>query len=113
MGSEIRKKTKIVRVRVTPEEWSEIENLAATCSLSAPEFMRRLALGYTPKSTLDADHLLVVAKLGADIGRIGGLLKLWLSTESIKNQAFALEVPHLVNELKTLQSKVKEEFKKL
>jgi hypothetical protein len=113
MGSEERKKTKIVRVRVTPEEWSEIEDLAATCSLSVPEFMRRMALSYTPKSTLDAQAIIEMAKINGDLGRVAGLLKLWLSTESKKNEAFNYGIPKLVNELTALKDLLKQKVMRL
>lgn len=113
MGSETRKKTRRVMVRMTPQEWESIEALADTCSLSVPEFMRQMALGFQPKSTQDADHILAVAKLAGDLGRIGGLLKLWLSTDSIKSAAFPLEVPKIINELKLLKDQIGKVFRTL
>lgn len=113
MGSETRKKTALVMVRVTPDEREEIAALAATCSLSVPEFMRRMALSYTPKSTLDAQAIIEMAKINGDMGRVVGLLKLWLSTESKKNEAFNYSIPKLVNELTALKDLLKQKVMQL
>lgn len=113
MGSENRKKTKIARVRLTPEEWNDITSLADTCGLTTPEFMRQMSLGFTPKSNIDAQHRLNVAKQIGDLGRVGGLLKLWLSTDSIKKDAFSLEIPKIVRELKQVKSEIEAEYRKL
>jgi hypothetical protein len=68
-----------LKVRVTPQERAEIERLAAATRLPVATFLRNLGLGYVPKSTLDAQHVRDLLKLGGDIGRLGGLLKLWLA----------------------------------
>lgn len=113
MGSETRKKTRIVRVRVTPQEWDSIESLADTCSLSVPEFMRQMALGYTPKSTLDQQAVLEMAQVNGDMGRVVGVLKLWLSTESKKEEAFAHNIPRLINELRSLKDALRKKVDQL
>lgn len=113
MGSETRRKTKMARVRMTPDEWSHIAALADTCGLSVPEFMRQMSLGYTPKSNIDVKHRLNVIKLIGDLGRIGGLLKLWLSTDNIKSDAFSLEVPKVISELKQIKQAIEQEYRNL
>jgi hypothetical protein len=35
-----------------------------------------------PKSVYDLEAVEQLAKVGADLGRLGGLLKLWLSTKT-------------------------------
>lgn len=113
MGSETRKKTKIARVRMTPEEWQTVEELAGMCSLSVPEFMRRTALGYTPKSNIDAQHRLNVAKQVGDLGRLGGLLKMWLSDPNKKQEGRTLRVPTILNEIVALKKQIEEEYRNL
>lgn len=113
MGSETRKKTRIVRTRVTPQEWQVIEALADTCSLSVPEFMRQMALGHTPKSTLDEQAILEMAKVNGDMGRIVGVLKLWLSTDQKSTEAFSYNIPNLVNELRVLKDALRKVLERL
>jgi hypothetical protein len=66
------------KVWVTPDERTAIEENAAATHLSASAYLRTLGLGYQPKSLLDSQHVLELLKLGGDMGRLGGLLKLWL-----------------------------------
>ncbi len=41
-----------------------------------------MSLGHESQSTLDAQHVLQIAKVRADQGRLGGLLKLWLTDDA-------------------------------
>jgi hypothetical protein len=68
-----------IKVYVTDKELLEIEQRAEKVSQSASRFLRNLGLGYTPKSAFDQEAMQNLIKLHADQGRLGGLLKLWLS----------------------------------
>jgi hypothetical protein len=67
------------KVWVTPEEKARIERLAAASGLSASTYLRTLGLGHEPKSLFDAECVGDLLKACGDLGRLGGLLKLWLS----------------------------------
>lgn len=45
----MRKRTQGINVRVTTAEKCKIERSAAGCGLTVSEYLRRRALGYTPK----------------------------------------------------------------
>lgn len=70
-----------VNVRALPEDWAEIKSYANTAGMPLSAFMRAAALGVTIKSVVDLDQVHRLAKIHADQGRLGGLLKLWLSKE--------------------------------
>lgn len=74
-----RKKDKIIPVRVTPEEHKKIEDLAGKCSLAPSTYLRTVGLEKTIKSTLDSQVIIELAKLRSETGRLGGLIKAWLS----------------------------------
>jgi hypothetical protein len=67
-----------INVWVTADERQRIERLAAATSLPVSVYLRTLGLGYEPKSTLDAERVGDLLKACGDLGRLGGLLKLWL-----------------------------------
>lgn len=72
--------TKIsMRVYVTKDEYQLIMAKAQSASLSISEFAKRACLGRRIKSTIKADAVLKLAQTNADLGRLGGLLKLCLS----------------------------------
>ncbi len=70
-----------LRVPVEAEEGAIIKDQAEKCGLSAAEYLRRLGLGYEPTSIVDNQKVNELAKINGDLGRLGGLLKLWLSDD--------------------------------
>lgn len=71
-----------IEVWCNEEEFSQISEHARGTRLSRSEFLRNLGRGYEPKSTFDREAIRQLAKLHADQGRLGGLLKLSLSEKS-------------------------------
>ena len=76
--SERRRREAQIKIRVTAEELAAIESNAAGCGLTTPELLRRLGQGYVPRSKLDQRHIRELCSVAGDLGRLGGLLKLWL-----------------------------------
>jgi hypothetical protein len=76
-----RKGSTPIYVWVTPDEKMEIEDFARQCGCSTSGFLRMLGLNYMPKSIVDNDRVEVLAKINGDLGRLGGLLKLWLTND--------------------------------
>ncbi|MBA2709017.1 MAG: conjugal transfer transcriptional regulator TraJ [Tatlockia sp.] len=76
-----RKHGRHLRVPVLPEEEKEIKANAAQAGLSIAEYLRRLGLGHQITTVIDKQSILELSKINADLGRLGGLLKLWLSNE--------------------------------
>jgi hypothetical protein len=68
-----------LKVVVSAKERKEIEARAQAAGLSVSAYLRTVGLGYEPKNLFDRDAILTLIKLHADQGRLGGLLKLWLS----------------------------------
>ncbi len=79
---DIREQNKALKVLVTPAERAEIAKRAGAVRLPVSSYLRELGLGYRPKSTLDHEAVLALLKVNADQGRLGGLLKLWLTTRA-------------------------------
>lgn len=78
-GIDTRKHGKHLRVPVLPDEEALIKENAARASLTVAEYLRRLSLGHVIKGTIDSENVLKLVKINADQGRLGGLLKLWLT----------------------------------
>lgn len=72
---------KRLRVPVLPDEEAAIKNLAATAGLPVAVFMRNVVLGYQVHSILDHKGVEELARVNGDLGRLGGLLKLWLTDD--------------------------------
>ena len=80
--SEARQRTDQIKVRVTPAEKASIDANADGHSITTPEFLRRLGCNVVPTSTLDHQVVRDLAHVAGDLGRLGGLLKLWLADQS-------------------------------
>ena len=82
------KKPKITRrdsTRITlyllPDEKKFIDENAERLNISANEFIRASIRGQQFPSYVDQDSIRELLKLRADLGRLGGLLKLWLTND--------------------------------
>ena len=80
-GLDTRKHGNHLRVPVLPDEETLIKENAARASLTVAEYLRRLSLGHVIKGTIDSENVLKLVRINADQGRLGGLLKLWLTDD--------------------------------
>ena len=76
-----RKFCRRLRVPVLPEEEEIIKSNAAKAGLPTAVYLRHLGLGYEIRSIIDQQQVLELSKINADLGRLGGLLKLWLTND--------------------------------
>ena len=73
-----RKAGRHLRVPVLPDEEAQIKQLAASTGLSVASYLRNVGLGYQVRGILDNKRIEELARINGDLGRLGGLLKLWL-----------------------------------
>lgn len=76
-----RKGSPAIKVRVLPEEKAMIEALAASVGESASSYLRLVGLGHQPRSMIDREQARELVRINGDLGRLGGLLKLWLTDD--------------------------------
>lgn len=68
-------RSRIVRVRTTDTEFSQMKDIAKARGLSISELVRRAALGTRmPARTFDANHAAALARALGELGRVGGNL---------------------------------------
>lgn len=67
-----------IRVPVFPEEKSDIERRAACAGGSVAAYLRTVGMSYQPPSVIDAGRVRELLAINGDLGRLGGLLKMWL-----------------------------------
>jgi len=75
---------KPIWVAVTAEERAQIQKTARAVRLPLSAYMRNMALGYQPPSLLDQEAIIEAFRIRGDLGRMGGLFKLWLVDEPQK-----------------------------
>jgi hypothetical protein len=111
MKKQTRKGSTPIRVWVTPDEKAAIEEYARQCGRSTSSFMRILGLGYLPKNIVDNERVEELAKINGDLGRLGGLLKLWLTNDSRTAQFGESTIRAALARIETTQDKMIEVMK--
>ena len=78
-----RKDTLPIKVFCNPAERKLIIAKAGQCGLSASNFLRNVGLGIGIVSAIDHQKIDELLRINGDLGRLGGLLKLWLQTKDL------------------------------
>ena len=76
-----RKHGRHLRVPVLPDEEASIKQNAEAAGLTVAAFLRNVGIGYQIKGIVDNNEVEKLAKINGDLGRLGGLLKLWLTND--------------------------------
>lgn len=108
--SKAKTKTRKISPRVTvyclPEEKELIEENAARAGKSASAFLLAIGQGYEVAGVVDAEQVREMARINGDLGRLGGLLKLWL-TDDIRTAKFKKStVLHLLEKIEANQDEL-------
>ncbi|SOD42764.1 conjugal transfer transcriptional regulator TraJ [Nitrosovibrio sp. Nv4] len=74
-----RKSSPPLKVYCLPDEKKQIQRQADAAGLSVAAYLRNVGLGYEIHGTLDYRCVEDMARINGDLGRMGGLLKLWLT----------------------------------
>ena len=74
-----RKDYQPLKVYCFPDERETIEQQATSTGLSKSSYLLHVGMGYPIRSIVDHHQVEELVKINGDLGRLGGLLKLWLS----------------------------------
>ena len=91
-----------VEVWLTPEERQEIAGRAAQSGMSLSAYLRAAGLNHPIRSVYDLKAVAELGKVNGDLGRVAGLLKLWLA-EKRGQGARPLDVEAMMNAFRALQ----------
>ncbi len=76
-----RKNSPPIKVYCLPEEKDLIESKAKAAGMSVARYLREVGQGYQIKGIVDYEQVRELARINGDLGRLGGLLKLWLTND--------------------------------
>lgn len=76
-----RKSSPPIKVYCLPDEKDLIEARARQAGISAARYLREVGQGYEIKGVVDYEQVRELARINGDLGRLGGLLKLWLTND--------------------------------
>lgn len=101
-------KDKQINFRISKKDRDEISLNAQKCNLSVGEYLRLLGMGYTPKSNVNLLAINDMLSINADLGRLGGLLKLWLTDDSKLGYYSEFGIRHLLRKIEFTRRKLEE-----
>ncbi|MEO6823866.1 MAG: conjugal transfer transcriptional regulator TraJ [Nitrosospira sp.] len=81
-----------LRVPVLLHEQAAIRRQADAAGLPVAAYLRNIGLGHEVTSVLDYRRVDDLARINGDLGRLGGLLKLWLTNDERLRQVSADEI---------------------
>lgn len=76
-----RKSSTPIKVYCLPEERRQIEANGKGVGLSMSTYLLNVGMGYQVRGILDNKRVEELARINGDLGRLGGLLKLWLTND--------------------------------
>jgi hypothetical protein len=87
---ETRKGNPPIKVYCLPEEKAQIEVNAKAAGMSLSSYLLAVGQGYKIQGVVDFEQVKELAKINGDLGRLGGLLKLWL-TDDVRTARFGAD----------------------
>ena len=100
-------KSRMIKCRVSDAEQHEIEERAASVGMTLSAYMRAAALNHPIRAQADWQAVKDMLKVAADLGRIAGLLKLWL-TERNGEGAASIDVARMMKDFRQLQGELRD-----
>lgn len=76
-----RKSCTPIKVYCLPSEKAVIKENAAAAGKSVSSFLLAVGQGYHISGIVDYEQVRELSKINGDLGRLGGLLKLWLTND--------------------------------
>lgn len=102
------RKQRQLRVPVLPSEEETIKRQASSSGLPVAAYLRNVGMGYQVRGILDNKRVEELARINGDLGRLGGLLKLWLTDDPRTLQFGASTIRALLSKIEDTQDKMHE-----
>ena len=96
-----------IKVYCFPHEREAIEEAARGSAMSTSRFLNQVGQGYRVTGILDYKAVEDLVRINGDLGRLGGLLKLWL-TDDVRTAGYGVPVIRgLLDRLEERQQEVR------
>ena len=102
-----------IKVYCRPEEYHEIQQQAKAAGVSSSTYLRCLGLNHEVHGILDYQAVQDLARVNSDLGRLGGLLKLWLSHDPRTSHFSPVLLRRLLKKIETTQDELRQLMKKI
>ena len=101
-----RKGSAPIKVYCLPEERAAIEANAQAAGMSTSAYLLAVGQGYRVQGVTDYENVRELVRVNGDLGRLGGLLKLWL-TDDARTARFGVDtILALLGKIEATQDKM-------
>jgi hypothetical protein len=101
-----RKGSPPIKVYCLPEERRQIEANANAAGLSLSKFLLKVGTGYQIRGIVDHKQVEELTRINGDLGRLGGLLKLWLTDDERSAQFGKATVRAVLSRIEATQDQM-------
>lgn len=102
-----------IKVYCLPEERAEIEAMANASGHSASTYLRLVGMGYRIQGVIDAEQVREMVRVNGDLGRLGGLLKLWLTNDARLAGFTPATIHALLSKIETMRDEMSRMMEKV
>jgi hypothetical protein len=99
-----RKGTAPLKVYCLPDERSAIKANAAAVGQTPSTFLRNVGMGYEVRGILDHRRVDDLARINGDLGRLGGLLKMWLTNTERTSPSDRVQIAQVLGKIEVNQT---------
>lgn len=108
MANPTRKNSPPIKVYCLPTERAQIESHARAAGMTLSTYLLHLGLSLRTKTIIDHQRVEELARINGDLGRLGGLLKLWLTDDPRAAAVGAATIRALLFRIEDTQAKMQE-----
>lgn len=108
-----RKSLSPIKVYCLPSEKMKIEENAKAAGKSVSSFLLAVGQGYQVSGVVDYEQVREMARINGDLGRLGGLLKLWLTDDEKTSHFGESTLRAVLSKIEVTQSQLSETMAKV
>ena len=101
-----RKGSAPIKVYCLPEERAAIEANAQAAGMSTSAYLLAVGQGYRVQGVTDYENVRELVRVNGDLGRLGGLLKLWLTDDDRTARFGVSTILALLGKIEATQDKI-------
>ena len=101
-----RKGSAPIKVYCLPEERAAIEANAQAAGMSTSAYLLAVGQGYRVQGVTDYENVRELVRVNGDLGRLGGLLKLWLTGDDRTARFGVSTILALLGKIEAAQDKI-------
>jgi hypothetical protein len=102
-----RKDSPAVKVYCLPDERAQLQAKAMAAGMSVSSYVLHVTLGYGVRGVQDHRYVADLIRVNGDVGRLGGLFKLWLTNDERTAMAGESRIRSVLGKIEATQDELR------